>query len=221
MPQSNPYTIGAIIEILDRLNPESVLELGVGMGKYGFIIREQLEVAKGRLAPETWVLKVDGIEACREYHNPVHDWAYNHIWWDDARTLLPRLDAEYDIFLAVDVIEHVTKREGLDILNWALKRARFSVISTPRYFWAQDDMFGNRFEEHHSLWSPLDFPGTCRQTWSIGTQLIVLSSLHSIPPILRGVSLQKHLVVMALKTFVPTSLLGWRSTRGKRAQDPD
>jgi len=216
MPQSDPYTVGFITGILKKLRPASILEIGVGMGKYGLIIREQLEVACGRLHPKDWVIRIDGIEAFEDYHNPIHDWAYNKIWWVDIRELLPKLNESYDVFLATDVIEHLTKEEGQNVLHWALVHAKYSVITTPRYYWAQEAMFGNPYEQHRSLWRPRDFPGQYRQCWVLGPQLIVLLSNY---PFSHGLSRHRfalRLGIHLLKSFTPSFLLGLRSKRSIR-----
>jgi hypothetical protein len=216
MPQSDPFAIGIVTWILEELSPTSILEIGVGMGKYGLIIREQLEVARGRLHPTDWIIRIDGIEAFPDYHNPIHDWVYNKIWWGDALELLPKLADSYDVFLAVDVIEHLIKEEGQKVLRWALDHTKYSVISTPRYYWTQEAMFGNLYEQHRSLWRPRDFPGQYRQCWVLGPQLIVLLSNY---PFSHGLSRHRfalRLGIHLLKSFTPSFLLGLRSKRSIR-----
>lgn len=43
MPTSHPNQINEIIQIAELLRPASVLDVGVGYGKYGFLLREYLE----------------------------------------------------------------------------------------------------------------------------------------------------------------------------------
>ena len=39
MPTSQPYQLGAIMELVVRAQPKSVLDVGVGFGKYGYLVR--------------------------------------------------------------------------------------------------------------------------------------------------------------------------------------
>ncbi len=43
MPTSHLYQISDILEIISLIRPRSVLDVGVGFGKYGLLAREYLE----------------------------------------------------------------------------------------------------------------------------------------------------------------------------------
>jgi len=59
----------------------------------------------------------------------------------------------FDAVMAVEVLEHVTKREGADLLakmeTWARKKV---VVTTPNGFLYQDDYDDNPLQEHKSGW---------------------------------------------------------------------
>ena len=48
----NYQNLGEAVEWLRAINPSSVLDVGAGFGRWGFLIREFLEVWIGRYAPE-------------------------------------------------------------------------------------------------------------------------------------------------------------------------
>ena len=88
MPFSHSTQLSAIVGFLERLQPNSILDVGVGMGQYGFLARTNLEninlfVVNGpqaiQRAKSEWKIRIDGIEAFKTYRTQVHDYAYNHI----------------------------------------------------------------------------------------------------------------------------------------------
>ena len=75
----------------------------------------------------------------------------------------------YDLVLFMDVIEHVKREKGLEML----KKARHWIVSTPNYVSGQGAMFGNEYEAHISEWSQNDFKKSViiSGRWIIGYQL--------------------------------------------------
>ena len=96
-------------------------------------------------------MRIDGIEGFPVYLTPVHEYAYNRIMIGDALDLLPGIgDGAYELVLAVDILEHFAKSEGLKSLN-ELKRvaSKAVLVSTPKEFDRQD-IEANPLENHHS-----------------------------------------------------------------------
>jgi SAM-dependent methyltransferase len=64
-------------------------------------------------------------------------------------------DGSFDCVMALDVIEHLEKRDGLDLLRAMERLARRKVIIlTPNGFVPQEAHDGNPFQRHLSGWSP-------------------------------------------------------------------
>jgi len=62
-------------------------------------------------------------------------------------------DKSFDSVVAFDLIEHVTKEEGLALLKSIEKIAKHSVIIyTPNGFLPQDEFDNNPFQKHLSGW---------------------------------------------------------------------
>jgi hypothetical protein len=73
-----------------------------------------------------------------------------------------------DTIVAIDVIEHMTRADGLEMVSEMLRLARKQVvIFTPLGFMRQDGgsdrdpwgYHGQYWQEHRSGWTPADFPG--------------------------------------------------------------
>jgi hypothetical protein len=145
-----------------QLQPRSILEIGTGFGKYGFLFREYLDIWNAasdpsRLAPENWKVKIDGIECFQPYISDVQRRIYNRIIIGDAQSEIDRLGA-YDLIFLGDVIEHFPKADGQRLLDKCMARAnRLVLVTTPNYFNPQGPEYGNECETHHCLWTREDF----------------------------------------------------------------
>jgi len=163
MPFSQSSQLSVIVEFIEKKNPASILDVGVGMGQYGFLSRNNLETvhlfcANGKNVSQRpkqeWRVRIDGIEAFRTYLTPVHDYVYNNIVIGDAIDILPTInDHTYELVLAIDILEHFTKLDGLRFL-WHLKRiaSKAVLVSTPKEFLGQE-VEANPYENHRSQWS--------------------------------------------------------------------
>jgi SAM-dependent methyltransferase len=152
MPTSHPMQINEILNMIITLNPSSLLDVGVGFGKFGFLAREYLELWDGREAYNDWQRRVDGIEAHAAYITPLQRQLYNDIHIGDARQILPRLQHRYDLVLLVDIIEHFSLKDGTALLQQCLRVGRNLLVVTPRNFFPQQAAFGNDFEKHQFHW---------------------------------------------------------------------
>lgn len=105
-------------------------------------------------------------EPCREYVKVLYRGSYTVI---QARAVeAVELVREVDTIVALDVIEHLERVEGIAFLSAAVAKARQQVvIFTPMGFMPQDDgdgpdawgMNGAQWQRHRSGWMPEDFPG--------------------------------------------------------------
>ncbi len=74
----------------------------------------------------------------------------------------------YDAVIALDVIEHVTRKEGFKLISdmEAIARKRI-VVMTPNGFYRQQDIGGNKLQVHQSGWSVKDFKKLHFRTFGI------------------------------------------------------
>jgi len=157
MPSSQQYQINEILELIRLTDPRSILDIGIGFGKYGFLSREYLEIWKGRYRRDEWRVRIDGVEAYSGYITPVHETLYDTILTGNVTDVLPGIREKYDLVLLIDVIEHFTYDEGITILNSCMKTGRNTVVSTPKDIGVQDTLCGNPYEEHKFQWKKRHF----------------------------------------------------------------
>lgn len=130
MPTSFPSSIPTIIKLMQQVDPKRVLDIGIGMGKYGVLAREY--------CPKLELL--DGIEAYEPYMS--YQWGiYDHIELGDARNSTAK---PYDLVLLIDIIEHLSHEDAKAML------ARYSdatiIVSTPIEDYRAH--YDNHYEDH-------------------------------------------------------------------------
>lgn len=157
MPSSQPWRISPVAECLFGLHPKSVLDIGVGFGKWGALAREYTDVNKGRCQKKHWQVRIDGIEIFPAYESVL--WAaYDKVHIGNALDVLPRLGT-YDLIMAIEVLEHLKKEDGQRLIALIKAKSRKFIVSYSNS--VSVPVFGNKHEAHVSKWTPADFPG-CR-----------------------------------------------------------
>ncbi len=128
-----------IVDAIVGLAPESILDLGCGTGYYGQLIRARM--------PD---VKLDGVEIFPDYKSDL--WAhYDSIF---IQNLLDGVPPGYDLYLMVDVLEHLPRHEGYHFVR---SMPGFVLVSTP-WAYEQGEMDGNPWQAHVSQWTLEDFP---------------------------------------------------------------
>jgi len=162
MPSSRPNTIPTVIHLVKQFQPKSILDVGIGFGKWGHLFREYTDINEAESDParyrrRNWRVRIDGIEGHAAYLTPMHRFLYSDIHVGDACLLIRKLP-RYDLIFMGDVIEHLDKTLGLQLLRDALKKANKGlIVSTPKFETGQADLCGNELERHRSLWLAGDF----------------------------------------------------------------
>ena len=181
MPSSRPDHIPLVISLVRQLRPRSILELGVGFGKWGHLFREYTDIVMAETDParyqrENWQVRIDGIEGHPPYLTPAHQYLYNQLLLGDMRELIHQVGV-YDLIFLGDAIEHVEKADGLRLLRATLEHVRLAVIvTTPARPTGQQAACGNPLEIHRSFWTPTDFHtlGRCLTKIAAGDTLIAV-----------------------------------------------
>jgi hypothetical protein len=145
------------MQLIFGCRPKSVLDIGVGFGKFGVLAREYLELWDGRNKYDDWSHRIDGIEAFKEYLTPLHEYIYDNVYTGNALSILPQLDFTYDLILLIDVLEHFTYDDGQLLLELCQQKGRNFIVSTPLDIGVQADVFDNPFETHRFQWQPWHF----------------------------------------------------------------
>lgn len=167
MPFSYSNQLSTIVGFAEQQNPESILDIGIGMGQYGFLLRTNLENVNlfeidgsnaCQRSKEQWKVRIDGIEGYAGYITAVHEYSYTNLLIGEALELLSTLeDKMYDLVLAIDILEHFDKEQGIVFLRECQRVCKDSVlVSTPKEFVAQE-VAANPLENHRSHWTEEDF----------------------------------------------------------------
>jgi len=155
MPSSRHYTISLVLDKVMKIKPKTILDIGIGYGKYGVLFREYLDLWNTDESFDS--VNITGVEAFKKYQNPVWD-VYDSVYLDDIKNVLPLLRKKpvFDLVFMGDVIEHFTKEEGLRILKELVYNN--IIIVTPLEVSEQTIVYGNEYETHKSSWSKEDLP---------------------------------------------------------------
>ena len=166
MPSSIVDHVPAVIRAVQGADPKRVIDVGVGFGKWGHLVREYLDIWGGRLTPEEWLVDIVGIEVFPGYINPATEYFYDVIHHGDACEVMQRI-APADVVLAIDVIEHQDTTDGLALAWQCISKARkLAILSIPLgEEWLKANasyVKRNPWEEHKSAWREsqiLELPG--------------------------------------------------------------
>lgn len=160
MPVSNLWHAGAVIHFVEAAHRASpvrrALDVGVGTGSYGWLLRQALEVGEQRWRREDWRTRVEGIEIFEQYRNPMWDYVYDDIHLGDVRQILPRLQP-FDVIIACDVLEHFTREDARALISQLLGAGKTLIATTPNREFPQEAWGGNEAERHLSLLDASDF----------------------------------------------------------------
>lgn len=156
MPTCDPLILTPVARHICALRPESVLDIGIGYGKWGLLVREYAEVwHHHRLYKKDWKVKLIGVEIHEQYRNPV--WGlYDYVHTMDALDILDNWAPEpFDLCLMIDVLEHIPKDEALRLLRWLKANCKKVIVSYSNH--DQKDVGDNKHEDHVSKWGQDDF----------------------------------------------------------------
>jgi len=151
MPSSSWKHISTAIEKIYDLSPTSVLDIGVGFGKWGFLLREYLDVWANRYNKSEWLIKIDGIEIFEPYILESHIFFYDKIFVGDVRQLIDEI-GNYDLIIVGDVLEHMPKTDSLSLIDKLICKGNTILINLPLGVWPQEELLGNPNEKHVSTW---------------------------------------------------------------------
>ena len=135
MPVSHNSNVEYIIECLRKFDPNNVLDVGAGAGKYGHLIRALYMDCN-----------IDAVEVWKPYVKQFNLGSlYNKVYMNDIRK---HSNFSYDVVIFGDVLEHMTKEEAVEIWGKLKGEARYAIISIPVCDCPQGHVHGNPYEEH-------------------------------------------------------------------------
>lgn len=164
MPSSRYDAIPFVLDLVVQYQPKSILDIGIGTGKYGMLFREYLDIWNVDKPYKKRSLYLIGIEAFAEYDNPVWQ-VYDKVVIEDVRNLasnnasllfMDKIKVNFDLLFMGDVIEHFEKEEAKHIIGKL--NHKHIIIVTPLTVLEQGMVYNNEFEIHRSEWKHQDFP---------------------------------------------------------------
>jgi hypothetical protein len=158
MGTSNWQNIPFCVEALMKIAPERVLDVGIGFGRWGIVVREFCDVWYGRITPDAWSVHVEGLEAFPGNVRPYHRHFYSNIHVVDAADYFRTLEARFDVIIFGDVIEHFPKAVGRELLEKSVASSTYTLVNVPLgEDWHQEETYENPYERHLAAWSLDDF----------------------------------------------------------------
>lgn len=132
------------MDVILARQPRSVLDIGCGWGKYGFLLREYLDQWERQVT-------IDAVEGFPGYldRSPAHK-IYDEIHEGGFPDV--EVPGHFDLVLMIDVLEHFTPDDGAAAVARALELGDAVVICTPVGY-EQGAEFGNDLEIHRSSWT--------------------------------------------------------------------
>lgn len=147
MPYSATFFDKKIEKFIQKWGYISYFDIGVGAGKYGKIIR--------KIYPNA---QLKGIEIDSDYINKFNlSETYNEIILGNIMNYIrKKSDAIADVVIIGDIIEHLLKSEGINLLNYLVYRAKKIIVVYPKKY-VQYAVNNKKNEVHRSVWDKNDF----------------------------------------------------------------
>lgn len=170
MPVSDGVIIPWVINLARLTQPQTVLDVGVGFGKWGMLFREMFDICHERYEKKDWKTRIDGVEVFTPYITSVHNYIYNNLYLEDVRDFVPTID--YDLVYFGDVLEHLEKKQALELVERFRKNSHV-LISTPNGHFKQEKVFGNPYEEHKCGFFAKDFEKFSPKIYKLEHMMVV------------------------------------------------
>jgi len=150
MPIGSFTVVPHVAKQLATQRPGRVLDLGIGSGFYGAVVRQWVD-----LGVRPWNTFLLGVEAWADYRNALWD-LYDVVVVDTIESYMARFQERFDSVILGDVLEHFELPEGAALLRQAQARVAPGgtlIVATPAVFVEQSAVNGNNLERHRSCWT--------------------------------------------------------------------
>ncbi len=154
MGTSNWQNIPFCINAIRRIQPQKILDVGIGFGRWGILCREFLELWYGRTRTDEWKLQIDGVEIFKDNIEGCHGFFYSNIYNQDIFDFLIKNHKHYDLIILGDVLEHFERSKADELLDLCLESADYIILNIPLgQNWQQEELYNNPYERHLSFWT--------------------------------------------------------------------
>jgi len=187
MASSFVSQVPVIIDVVKALRPHSVLDIGKGFGKYGFLIHEYIGIDNSKkIDPEKPLRQqsrviIDACEADTDLFLPHLNQLYRNIYEGDVLEKYTQI-GKYDLILMIDVIEHLDKHKAIEMLRYFIANNAIILIATPSDFFEQH-LYESDFENHISHWTLSDF----KKLGFVDSQKIDAGMIYLLSPVKKDI----------------------------------
>jgi predicted SAM-dependent methyltransferase len=165
MPHSKKAGKATIVEWVEQLKVQgklthkAALDIGVGEGAYLNYLKHKYQASgdKYQILKQNWKINAGplsehrwtGVEVWEPYINKFDLRSkYDTILNEDVRKLDYNKLGPFDVAVAGDVLEHMTKEDALQVVEQILRISTYLFISIPIIHYPQEPVHGNPYEEH-------------------------------------------------------------------------
>ncbi|MEX2215044.1 MAG: hypothetical protein WD768_12995 [Phycisphaeraceae bacterium] len=145
---SNDLMTDYVGQQIRAINPKRVVDFGAGLGKMGSICRQLM-------GDNAHLIAVEGCEATAGDLSA--SGIYNRVDFDMIEDWVLDNTDRCDLAIFGDVLEHLTRRQAIAVLNQTLTFASNVVINIPLRNLRQDGAETNVLEEHHGYFTERSF----------------------------------------------------------------
>jgi len=165
MPHSKKAGKATIVEWVEQLRSENkiihkaTLDIGVGEGTYLNWLKHKYRPGGDKFQTEKqkWLInggplsdsKWTGVEVWSPYIDEfsLRD-KYDTIINEDVRKLNYSQIGNFDVAIAGDVLEHMSKEDAVQVVDKVLSISNYLFISIPIIHYPQEEVHGNPYEAH-------------------------------------------------------------------------
>lgn len=140
---------------------KSVLDVGCGNGEFMSIVNADKNY------------QITGVDLFAPYLKQAKSYGvYKKLIKQDVKAIIFK-SGEFDAAISSQVIEHLTRKQGLEHIKKLEKFAsKKIIIGTPNGHFHQEGYDGNHLQEHHSEWTYQDFQKLGYQTYGQGLKMV-------------------------------------------------
>jgi Capsular polysaccharide synthesis protein len=152
--QQIPFCVEAITEV----SPQRVLDVGLGFGRWGMLIREFCEAPEDATDNKNWRVHLEGLETSRSNVEDYYHYFYNQIHIEKSPEYFLSMTDTWDMIIFGDVLNRWNKENAEKRLNKALEISDYVLISNSINNRSSDD--GLDGLRQASVWKLSDFLNT-------------------------------------------------------------
>ena len=128
----------------ERLEELKILDLGIGYGNFGKLIKKNIKIT----------IRMIGVEIWEKYKTKKWERYYDNVLIQDIKVYTNNCNEKFDVVLLIDVLEHLDKKEGFELMKNCMNITRkLFIVSSPATDYPQGAVFGNPYEKHRHIWS--------------------------------------------------------------------